>query len=203
MSSARRLRTAVEAVLVVILVLLIDVGVSGYFLFAKAEEDPLQPADAIVVLGGEHDGREDYGITLAKQGWASTVVLSNPYLVPDGVMEGACRDTVGVAGPVEVLCPVPDPLTTRGEALMVRRLAEERSWTRLIVVTWRYHMPRARMIFRQCFSNADGALTLRAVPRRYHFSPLFWEYVFAYQWGGLAKAMLQGECSQAGGLPNG
>lgn len=194
MPAARRLRTTVQALLVVVLVLVVDVGISGYFLFTKAANDPLQPVDAIVVLGGEHDGREQFGITLAKEGWAPTVVLSNPYLVPDPIMQRACRDTVGTRGPIQVLCPVPDPLTTRGEALMMRELADQRGWKRIIVVSWQYHLRRARMIFRQCFSDESGAVTMFAVPRRYHYSPLFWEYVYAYQWGGLAKAVIQGEC---------
>ncbi|MDQ8027603.1 MAG: hypothetical protein REJ23_02675, partial [Brevundimonas sp.] len=37
----------------------------GYFLFYRSHEDTLRRADAIVVLGGEHDGREQYGIDLA------------------------------------------------------------------------------------------------------------------------------------------
>jgi hypothetical protein len=32
------------------------------------------------------------------------------------------------------------------------------------------------------------------VPRRYRYSPLDWEFVYAYQWGALGKAVVQGEC---------
>ena len=98
-------------------------------------------------------------------------------------------------GPIEVLCPVPDPLTTRGEALMTRKLAAERSWDRVIVVSWRYHLPRAGYIFERCFSDAPGAVIMHAMPKRYQFSPLTWEFLYAYQWGGLAKAFIQGECA--------
>ena len=47
---------------------------------------------------GEHDGREDFGIGLAKQGWASTVVISNPYGDGDPVMKRVCRDVHGSRG---------------------------------------------------------------------------------------------------------
>ena len=194
MSTARRLATALQVIVVVVTVVLVNVWVSGYFLFQNAPSDEMQKADAIVVLGGEHDGREDYGIDLAKEGWAPTVVLSNPY-GPDDVMTRVCRDARGEAGPVEVLCPIPEPLTTRGEALMMRQLADERGWSKIIVVSWSYHLPRAALVFRQCFSADPNATVLRAVPRRYEFSALYWEFAYAYQWGGLAKAFALGECS--------
>jgi uncharacterized SAM-binding protein YcdF (DUF218 family) len=47
----------------------------GYFVFNRAAISPLGKADAIVVLAGEHDGREEYGISLAQRGLAPTVVL--------------------------------------------------------------------------------------------------------------------------------
>ena len=182
-------------VVAVVVVVLVDTWISGYFLFRNASNDPLERADAIVVLGGEHDGREDFSIGLAKQGWASTVVISNPYPDGDPVMERVCHDVRGDDGPVEVLCLVPSSLTTRGEATMMRTLAAERSWNKIIVVSWQYHLPRARLIFRQCFSAEPGVTVMQAVPRRYQFSPLSWEFVYAYQWAGLAKAIAQGECS--------
>jgi uncharacterized SAM-binding protein YcdF (DUF218 family) len=184
-----------QVVMVTMLIALLDIWVSGYILFRKASDDPLAKADAIVVLGGEHDGREDYAIGLAKQGWASTVVLSNPYLQPDPVMERVCRNVQDKRTPIEVMCPVPSPLTTRGEAIMMGKLASDRSWTKIIVVTWQYHVPRARLIFRQCFSDEPGATVMRGVPRRYEFSLVTWASVYTYQFAGFAKAIAQGDCS--------
>jgi uncharacterized SAM-binding protein YcdF (DUF218 family) len=194
MSTGRRVLTLIEVVVVIVVVVLVNVWISGYFLFRSASSDPLQKADAIVVLGGEHDGREDYGIGLAKDGWARTVVISNPYEDSDGIMKRVCRDVEGPEGPVEVMCRVPPLLTTRGEAMMMRGLADERSWKRIIVVSWQYHLPRARMVFRQCFSREDGATIMHAVARRYRYTLLEWEFVYAYQWGGLAKAIALGGC---------
>lgn len=75
---------------VVTIVVLVDVGLAGLVLFAGAKSDQLQRADAIIVLAGEHDGREQYGLSLARQGWARTVVLSNPYVPGDPQMKSAC-----------------------------------------------------------------------------------------------------------------
>ena len=75
---------------------------------------------------------------------------------------------------------------------MVRELAQERSWTKIIVVTWRYHIPRARLVFRQCYSEETGTTVMRAMPREYQYSFLQWEFMYFYQFAGFAKAVLQG-----------
>jgi uncharacterized SAM-binding protein YcdF (DUF218 family) len=191
MRTIRRVVCGLEALVVVCVILLVNIGISGYLGFANAPVDPLQQADAIIVLGGEHDGREDYGLQLAREGWAKSVVISNPYWSGDPIMKRVCA----TAEDVEVICRRPYPTTTRGEALMMSELADERAWTKIIVVSWRYHLPRARLIFHQCFSREPDATVMVAVPRRYRHSPLSWELVYAYQWGGLAKALALGECS--------
>lgn len=190
MPGSRRLLVAIEAIVLVMAIILVDMGISGYFVFANAKIDQLEHADAIIVLGGEHDGREDYGLQLAREGWAPTVVLSNPYLQGDAVMKRVCRSPEDV----EVICFKPEPGTTRGEAEEMRRLADERSWRKIIVISWRYHLPRARLVFQQCFSTNPDAAVMVDVPRRYRYSLLGWEFIFAYQWAGLAKAAIQGKC---------
>ena len=187
----RRNLIAVEAIVAVLLIFVVDMTISGYLLFTKAGVDTLQRADAIIVLGGAHDGREDYGLRLAREGWASTVVISNPYGPDDPVMRRVCHDT----SDIEVICRRPEPSTTRGEALFTRQLADARSWSKVIVVSWRYHLPRARLVFRQCFSDRPGAAIMTPVPQLFPYSALEWEFVYAYQFGGLAKAIALGECS--------
>jgi|SRR5882757_5972943 len=184
-------RRAILVAVAVVVALLLLIGISGYFLYTNASADGLQRADAIVVLGGEHDGREDYAIGVARDGWAPTVVLSNPYPDEDPVMQRVCTPP---GGGIEVLCERPATVTTRGEAEMMHRLAAERSWHKIIVVTWRYHMPRARWILRQCFSQDPNAVVMQAVPRHYDFSMALWELVYAYQDFAFAKAFIQGDC---------
>lgn len=175
------------------------IGIGGYCAFTKARIDPLTGADAIVVLGGEHDGREEYGISLAQQGLAPTVVLSNPYSRGDATMRKYCPTTevkpADLSAPkqskVEVLCIAPSPSTTRGEAMFTQDLARERGWQHIIVVSWRYHLPRARYVFDQCF---DGTVTMRPTPRSYDFSLVEWEFTYLYQMAGFVKAGLQGSC---------
>lgn len=183
-------RISLEVFAAVVIIVLVDVMISGYVLFNNARIDELARADAIVVLGGEHDGREDYALELAADGWAPTVVISNAYNEGDAVMKRVCNPREVF----EVICVRPPLLTTRGEAIAVRALANERSWNRVIVISWRYHLPRARLVFRQCFSDDPDAVIMRPVPRDYRFSLLQWNVVYGYQFAGYAKAALQGDC---------
>lgn len=177
------------AVYALIAVLFLN-GATGTLFFAHARPDPLAKVDAIVVLGGEHDGREAYGLKLAEQGYASTVLMSDPYGPRDPVMKRLCRRQADI----EVICRPPVPSTTRGEALMTRALAEQRGWRSVIVISWRYHLPRARRIFDVCFGAPDRTVIMRDVPRTYPFSVAQWQYTFLYQYGGFVKAEIQGSC---------
>jgi uncharacterized SAM-binding protein YcdF (DUF218 family) len=182
-------RALVWAVVCALLATLAVVGVGGYLVFGRARQDALTRVDAIVVLGGEHDGREQYGIGLARAGYARTVVLSNPYGPDDRLMNRLCAsgDTA-----VTVLCEVPNPGTTRGEALFTQRLATARGWHTVIVISWRYHLPRAHYIFGRCF---HGRVVMRAVPREYDFNAAHWELTYIYQTVGTLKAAVQGGCA--------
>ncbi|WP_237726955.1 YdcF family protein [Rhodococcus jostii] len=144
--------------------------------------------DAIVVLGGENDGRVPYAVSLAEQGLARQVVISNPHDARDPSTNEGCATT---DPRFTVTCVAPHPATTRGEAQFTRTLAVQNGWTSVLVVSWRYHLPRARYIFQRCF---DGDLTMHAVPRSYDFSLAKWGYVYAYQTAGFVKAALQGRC---------
>jgi uncharacterized SAM-binding protein YcdF (DUF218 family) len=174
--------------------MLVAFTVGGHLLFTRPHSDPLTKADAIVVLGGEDDGRMQYGLELARQGYANTVVISNSYDEPGDpgrkTYLAACAS--GTAA-ITVICFRADPFTTRGEAMYVQRQAAQHHWKHVIVVSWNYHTIRARFIFHQCF---DGDVTMRPVPRAYDFSPITWAKVYAYQFGALAKAAVLG-CDRA------
>ncbi len=166
-------------------------GLTAYVWLGRSHEDPLQHADAVIVLAGAHDGREAYGLVVARQVSASTLVLSDPYRADDAVMQRACASP---RGDITVICPRPALTSTRGEALMARTLAAERHWNRIVVVSWHHHLPRARLIFSQCFSQSPGAVLMRAVPRDGSMSLAEWEYISLYQELALVKAHIQGPC---------
>jgi uncharacterized SAM-binding protein YcdF (DUF218 family) len=166
-------------------------GAAGYIIFGNAVDSAVSRVDAVIVLGGEHDGREGYGLALARQGLASAVVLSDPYPAADPLMSRMCLPRNDV---VEVICSRPDPATTRGEAMMTRRLAGEHDWKRILIVSWRYHLPRARFVFHQCLSAMSVSIAAKAVPRHYVLPVWYWQYIYLYQFAGIAKAATIDHC---------
>lgn len=165
------------------------VGVSGWLVFTEAHEDPVRFVDAVVVLGGEHDGREEYGLELVGGGVAPVLLLSDPYPENDAVMRRVCGTELAA---VEIICSRPPELTTRGEARLVRQLANERGWKSVLVVSWRYHLPRARMIFEKCFPAGSLSVSMRGVPTPYDYSLARWEFTYLYQYSSLVKNSVQG-----------
>jgi uncharacterized SAM-binding protein YcdF (DUF218 family) len=163
--SARRARARIlfAAAAVVVLHLSLTAG-SGYWLPTRSPIDELAPANAVLVLAGQHHGREEFGIELAKLVGAGTVLLSDAYQAEDPVMRTLCSSSHST---VKVVCFRPKPATTRGEAQYARQLAMRYGWSRIVVVTWRYHLPRAPLVFAQCYSADPGSVIMRAAPREY------------------------------------
>jgi hypothetical protein len=96
-------------------------------------DGPMQRTDTVVVVAGEHDGREDYGISFAQAARAPVVVCRIPKRTATPSWRGCVtrrfRD-------VRVLRPHPSQLTTRGKADTVHSTAAEKGWSKVIVVTW-------------------------------------------------------------------
>ena len=180
------LRSALVIALTAMLATVAVLGVAGYLMFTRPQVDPLTKADAIVVLGGERDGRLAYALDLARQGYADTVLLSNTENVDDTYLRRVCASG---AEPITLICFRPGPFNTQGEAMFVARLAKQNNWSHVIVVSWNFHMVRARYIFHQCFA---GTVTMRPVPRSYDYSMWQWAQTYAYQFVALAKAAAVG-----------
>lgn len=192
-TAAAILGCVITSAATVLLAVLIVVGIGGYLWLGRVGDDALQRADAVVVLAGAHDGRESYGLTVARQVSAAVLLLSDPYPTDDPVMRRACA---GSGRGITVICRRPAPATTRGEALVARQLATERHWARIIVVSWRHHLPRARFVFSQCFSDQPGVVIMRAVPRDQPMSLAEWEGASLYQELAFLKARFQGSCGE-------
>jgi len=166
--------------------LLMAVVVAGLPVYVRPQIDQLRHADAILVLGGFGEERYDYGLDLGVQGWAPTVVLSNPIEANDPKTTDLCAAPTSRP---KVQCFVPHPGTTKGEARELRRLASQYGWRTVIVVTFRPHISRARFILEQCF---DGDLVMVASPAR--ISVPRWAFEYVYQTAGYARAVLQPGC---------
>lgn len=144
----------------------------GYVLH---HEDPLATADVIYVLSGTRVERVAEAGTLYLEGWAPLVLMSRQLIEP---AERMLRER-GVAIPSEtevqrqvlVEMGVPDSaievlreeqVATANEVDELRRLADERLWTSVIVVTSKMHTARAALALRRAFDDTGTTIIMRA-----------------------------------------
>jgi uncharacterized SAM-binding protein YcdF (DUF218 family) len=107
-------------------------------------------ADAVVVLAGARGPRLERGLALVRRGVAPVLVISDGW---SPTWLEANRLCAGRAGPVPVVCLHPSPYSTRGEAKAFAREAASRRWASVVVVSSRYHIARARILFERCFKG--------------------------------------------------
>ncbi|WP_163554623.1 YdcF family protein [Candidatus Frankia alpina] len=148
--------------------------VSTLRLFVFPTLDPPSKADAIVALGGV-DGGLGRALTLSREGYASTLVVSTPL--------NWCPSAAEAGAGVRVICFRPEPFTTQGEAHEIRLLASRDGWRKVIVVARRTQAERARLRVGRCF-RGDVQLEAPSMPAR------SLPYNIAYEWGALVKALV-------------
>lgn len=161
-------------------------GAAGIPVYVHPQIDQLRHADAIFILGGEGWQRYPTGMKLAREGWADTVVesLASPSQDPS-MMQRCLRPRPDLT----MVCVVPTPPTTEGEARELHRLAQVHGWRTVIVVTFRPHISRARFILERCFS---GNLIMVESPA--NLSMPQWAYQYLRQTAGYIKAVFLRPC---------
>lgn len=138
---------------------------AGHFLIV---DEPLEPADAILVMAGPRTVRWLEAVELYRERLAPHVVLSpgivseaEIYLRSQGIEYPAEADLarhamvqLGVpAGAISIL-PAPERFdNTADEAAAMKDLALQRGWKTIIVVTSKYHTRRTRFAFRRDFAD--------------------------------------------------
>jgi uncharacterized SAM-binding protein YcdF (DUF218 family) len=174
----------------VLVLSLLAVGCSVYGVFHLgsflSREDPLQPADAILVLSGSSMARPLEAADLYLAGYAPRIVLSRdqrpigmPALAERGILfvTGAAR-THGVflqlGIPNEAII-IPDRIHTNTavEAVTLREMAADERWNRVIVVSSAYHLRRAAFAFRRELRGTDVQILMRRT-RYEDFEPDQW-----------------------------
>ena len=104
----------------------------------------IEPADAIVVLGGESQGRPVEGARLYKQGLAPRV-----FVVGTGDNERNRRALLREGVPEDLITCETASESTLENAMFVRPLLEKVGVHRAILVTSSYHTRRALAVFQQ------------------------------------------------------
>ncbi len=135
--------------LFLLVALLIAFLAATVYLFVLPHMDRVTHADAVVVLSGGRADRLPKGLELVQRGVAPTLVISDGRAPDYPQANKLCKG----GQPFKVICFVPDPYSTRGEAEGVARLARKHGWHSLVVVTSRYHVFRSRILFERCFKG--------------------------------------------------
>lgn len=171
---------AMRRMLLLAFVALAAAGAAGVPLFILHDDRPLARVDAVVVLAGDQT-RLPAGVELWERGVAPFLVVSDGLDTEWTVANRLCRFRE------RVLCPRPNPYSTRGEARMIGRLAREHGWDAVVVVTSRYHLRRAELLVERCFRGELGTVGTASpwwlLPRD-----------VALEWLKLARAALERSC---------
>jgi uncharacterized SAM-binding protein YcdF (DUF218 family) len=144
------------------------------YLFVLVQSDDPKHADAIVVLSGDRK-RLATGVRLFTDGVARTLVISRdgrPWREADALCAGA-----------RVICFQADPYSTEGEAREVGRLERKHGWRHIVIVTSRYHLRRARMLFDRCTGRRPQVVAAKTTPLNY-LVDIPWE------WGKLVYQLM-------------
>ncbi len=144
----------------------------GRFLYV---EDPLQRSDAILVLSGTFAERPLAAYDVYRSGYAPKIVLTRE--APDGGQAALARRGVPFADRADLACDLLQRLgvpaeaivtlngphdSTADEARSFARLARDRSWHRVIVITSKLHTRRARVALARALRGTGVSLVMRA-----------------------------------------
>ncbi|HZS02151.1 MAG TPA: YdcF family protein [Chloroflexota bacterium] len=140
--------------------------------------DPLQPADAVAVLGGGGRARVAESARLVGAGYGHWLVITEMALpglwtrYSDVVRVEATRAGV----PAErILVAAGVVASTYDEALALRQMAAERGWGSLIVVTAPYHTRRAQLTFREVFQGTGVRVALWPASGDSYHAAAWWQ----------------------------
>jgi uncharacterized SAM-binding protein YcdF (DUF218 family) len=107
--------------------------------------DPLEPADAIAVLGGDSLGiREGHAAELYHHGYGRKLIISGLPFAWGGNTGDAKRRFLNCRGvPDEAILVLPVAWNTRSEASNLQAMMVAQGWHSMIIVTSPYHARRA------------------------------------------------------------
>jgi uncharacterized SAM-binding protein YcdF (DUF218 family) len=139
------------------------------FVWPPSESSAPAHADVVVVLSGNKK-RLPPALALIRRGVAPVLALSTVSRTPHWPQAERLCATHRYAG-ARVVCFTAVPFSTQGEARTVTRLARERGWHSVVVVTSTFHITRAHMLFRRCY---HGSLAMVGSPSVWWQLPEEW-----------------------------
>ncbi|MFJ5872216.1 YdcF family protein [Dietzia maris] len=194
MRPCSRRRRSISVLAFVVVACLVVTGLTAARAVLFPRIDSPDRVDAIVVVAGAADDRYVYARHLAEQGVADRILVSQPPSTTGkyGVaIREYCADSPVTARDgrrIEIECFEPDVDTTEGETTAATRIARERGYESLLVVTYWGHVSRVRMYFEQCF---DGPVYVTDTPRPLSKSR---KDALLHETGGYLKAFIKPAC---------
>ena len=159
---------AVPTLVLVLLALLLVFLAARWWLPTVARalmvEEPATPADAILVLGGGDGSRQDRAVEFFRAGLAPVVISSGEKPLLPGFQESyaelAALYMVERGVPRDAILLLPLTTSTSEEAAFGLRLAQERGFRSLLVVTDNYHTRRSKWTFDKAFRGSGIEITI-------------------------------------------
>lgn len=189
-----RRRRSIVVLTVVVVVGLVVAGLTAARAVLFPQVDSPEHVDAIVVVAGSNDDRYVYARSLAEDGVADHILVSQPPSATGPYadsIDSYCASTPVLARDgrrIDIECFAPDVDTTEGESTAATRIARGRGYRSLLVVTYWGHVSRVRMYFEQCF---DGPVYVTDTPRPTSISR---RYALLHETGGYLKAVIKPAC---------
>lgn len=176
-----RWRRRLRHIAIVLVIVLVGFCAVTARWFVWPEQGMPSHVDAIVMLNGlALDNRVDTALELAREHRASVVVISYSVAGPHWSNGSACAPKVTYA---KVICFIPNPPTTLGEAEFIGRLASQYRWHSIVLVAIAPQDPVALLRVGRCFS---GKIYVIDAP----LPASEWPYEIVHYWGGTLRALL-------------
>jgi len=175
-------RTVLLLLLTVLALLVLARGpILTAFAHAWIIDDQLEPADAIVILGGNPTTRPSAAVELYGQGLAPRLVHFDvlwepgPLIGWDNSERELTRQILLASGiPPDAIVTVGEQVSSSyEEAIAVREWTETNEIHSLIIVTDMFHTRRVRWLYRKILENRGLTVQMSAIPHR-HYSPDNW-----------------------------
>lgn len=132
-------------------------------------QDPTLPADAIVVIGGDHKpSRIRKAVELYSHGYAPIVIISGGARVKEGsdwIIEAELMryQALGQGLPDQIILLETQSTTTVENAFYVAETCRNHGFRRILLVTSPFHSRRAKMIFRDVLDPSVNILVQPAL----------------------------------------
>ena len=160
-------------------------GLVFFFLLGKylIVSDPIEKADAIVVLSGGEKDRLPEAAELFTEGYSDTVILTDTGYLSEGSESEAAVDpnVIKAYDLTQLGVPISNILITRDvvgstldEANSVLAIMQKQGFQSMIIVTDPYHSRRTKLVFGRIFQDSGITVRIQSVKDHWFTGAGWW-----------------------------